>query len=166
MAIDQTTRQAAEAKLRLGASVKDVAEQLNIKVPTVYTIKQKLDKTKDEETIHALHEIPTEIITHVVEEAKVDATPAVKKELELVVSGAEGLKKLDMAFQTTITKVLNSFNLILEDKNTPLKDLKMIIDTSASAHEKIFSSGTNIHIGDNNSQSNTQLSVFKNKMGV
>jgi len=65
-----------------------------------------------------------------------------------------------------VGKVLSRFDTLIDDKDTPLKDLKLMIDTAANAHEKIFSSGTSIHIGDNNSHSTQKLTVFQNKKGV
>ena len=115
-----------------------------------------------------LHKIPQETIAHVVTEAKKDLPEqsTMSEQMDALVVGADGLKKLDMSFQTTITNVLRRFDMLLLDKELPLKDIVVISNTAASAYEKVFTSGTNIHIGDNNSQSNTQLSVFKNKQGV
>ncbi len=168
MALDKNLRLAVEAKLRLGISPKDVAEQLNVKVPTVYTIKQKLEAGKEDELVQELHAIPQNAITAVVEAVKEKAptSKAVITEMEAVADGADGLKKLSSKFQTTVSKALKRFDEILDDKDTPLKDIKLIIDTAATAYEKVFSSGTNIHIGDNNSNSTQQLTIFKNKQGV
>ena len=172
MALDKNVRLAIEAKLRLGISPKDVSEQLDVKLPTVYTINQKLEKDKSNELVQELHTIPQNTITAVVEEAKRKELPmptpqntGIIHEMEAVSLGADGLKKLDMKFQTTVGKALKRFDELLDDKELPLKDIKMIIDTTANAYEKVFSSGTNIHIGDNNS-SNNQLTVFQNKKGV
>lgn len=168
--ISQVKREVVKAKLRFGTKPKDIAEQVGVDVQTVYTIKQKLDKEIAVEAVKEAATIPTELVTNLVEEAKKTLplpTPSgVSDSLDAVVSGLDGLKLLDKGFQTTIGKVLARFDAIADDEDTPLKDLKLIIDTSANAHEKIFSSGTNIHIGDNNSQSNNQLTVFKNKQGV
>ena len=173
MALDQNTRHAIIAKLKTGTKPKDVADQLNVKLPTVYAINQKLQADMENDKVQELNSIPIETIAHVVEEAKKDLplpTPsgqsAMAEQMDALVVGADGLKKLDMSFQTTITNVLRRFDMLLLDKELPLKDIVVISNTAASAYEKIFTSGTNIHIGDNNSQSNTQLSVFKNKQGV
>jgi len=84
-------------------------------------------------------------------------------ELDDVLDGKKGLEKLNLAFQDTVTQALRVFNRHLADDTLPLKDVKMIMDTVAKAHTDIFSSTTNIHIGDNNSD-NKKLSVFQNTM--
>jgi len=167
MALDKDTRLAIEAKLRLGITPKDISEQLDVKLPTVYAINQKLEKNKSNELVEDLHAIPQATIATVIEEAKKTNTPAViVNEMEALAVGADGLKKLDMKFQTTVSKALKRFDEILDSKDVGLKDIKLIIDTTASAYEKVFSSGTNIHIGDNNTNSSQQLTIFKNKQGV
>ena len=165
MALATNTRLAIQAKLRLGITPKEVSEQLDIKLSTVYAIHQKMRAAKANEVVDDLNNIPLETLTHIVEEAKVMA-PRQAEELDEVVSGIEGLKKLDRAFQTTLTGVLSRFDEMLLDKELPLKDIVTIANTTASAYEKVFTSGTNIHIGDNNSHSSNQLTIFKNKMGV
>jgi len=162
MALDTNLKLAIQAKLKLGLSPKKVAEQLDVKLPTVYAIHQKMKSEKENELVHELHTIPTEVIAHVVEEAK-DTTLAVQ--MDAVACGADGLKKLDMSFQTTMTNVLKRFDMLLMEVDLPLKDVVTISNTAASAYEKVFASGTNIHIGDNN-QNNSQLTIFKNKQGV
>jgi len=173
MAMSKETKLAIQAKLRLGSTPKEVADQFDVGVQTVYGINQKLKLEAEEDIVHDLHELPTEVIAHVVEEAKEKLpmpTPGQPSPMieafDAVVTGADGLKKLDMSFQTTMTNVLKRFDLMLLDNELPLKDIKLISDTAASAYEKIFSSGTNIHIGDNNSHSSQNLTIFKNKQGV
>ena len=172
MALDKDIRLAVEAKLRIGISPKEVSEQLDVKLSTVYTISQKLEKNKSEELVQDLHSIPQATIAAVVTEARekelLMPTPqghGIISEMETLSAGADGLKKLDMSFQTTVSKALKRFDEILDNKDTPLKEIKMIIDTTANAYEKVFASGTNIHIGDNNNSSQ-QLTVFKSKQGV
>jgi len=163
MAIGKDTKLAIQAKLKLGVDIKEISEHFGVSVPTIYTIKQKM---KDE-TVEELLTIKPEIVAHVVKEAKEATTKTVVKEaFEAVEVGLDGLKRLDGSFQKTMTNVLKRFDMLLMDQETPLKDLVLISTTAASAYEKIFSSGTNIHIGDNNSQSSQQLTVFKNKQGV
>jgi len=177
MALDPNVKLAIEAKLKLGISPKDVAEQLNVKLPTVYVINQKLKTSSEDDSVAELHATPQAAINAVVEKAREEVilpTPkgrnpiaeAFVDEMEAVACGADGLKKLDMSFQTTMTNVLRRFDTILKDDNTPLKEIIQISNTAASAYEKVFAAGTNIHIGDNNSQSSNQLTIFKNKQGV
>ena len=165
MALDANLKMAIKAKLKLGLSPKVVAEQLDVKLPTVYSINQKMQTEKDDDMVQELHSLPQETIQHVIEEAKVIA-PQIVEEMQAVSCGAEGLKKLDMSFQTTMTNVLRRFDLLLLDKELPLKDVVTIANTTAIAYEKVFASGTNIHIGDNNNNNSRQLTVFKNKQGV
>jgi len=165
MALDTNTRLAIQAKLRLGTPPKEVSEQLDIKLSTVYAIHQKMKATKADEVVDELNNIPLETITHIVEEAKVLA-PVQAKELDAVVSGIDGLKKLDKSFQTTMTGVLKRFDLMLLDQDLELKDIVIISNTTANAYEKVFAAGTNIHIGDNNQNNSNQLTIFKNKQGV
>ena len=178
MALDNNLRLAIQAKLKLGISPKDVAEQLDVKLPTVYTINQKLKADKDNETVAELHAIPQDAIVTVVEKARKEAvilpTPQNKNaiaeefvgQMEAVACGADGLKKLDMSFQATMANVLSRFDKLLKDDSTKLSEIVLISNTAANAYEKVFASGTNIHIGDNNSHSTQQLTVFKNKQGV
>ena len=173
MAMSKETKAAIQAKLRIGSTPKDVSELFGVGIQTVYLINQQMKKGAPDELVQKLHELPTEAISHVVEEAKRElymSTPSAAdptiKAFEAVAAGADGLKKLDGAFQTTMMGVLRRFDLMLLEPELPLKDIKLISDTAAVAYEKIFSSGTNIHIGDNNSQSSQQLTVFKSKQGV
>ena len=173
MAMSKETKLAIQAKLRLGSTPKEVAEQFDVGIQTVYGINKLLGDVKEEEMVQDLHDLPVEVIAHVIDEAKKElpmptpGEPAPMIEaFDALSAGADGLKKLDMSFQTTMTNVLNRFNLMLMEKDLPLKDVKLIADTTASAYEKIFSSGTNIHIGDNNSHSSQNLTIFKNKQGV
>ena len=170
MALATNTRLAIQAKLRLGSTPKDIAEQFNVNVQTVYGISQKLKDIAEDELVQELHTLPTETIAHIVEESKKELpmpgepSPMIEA-FDAVVAGADGLKRLDASFQTTMTGVLKRFDIMLMEQDLPLKDVKIIADTTASAYEKIFSSGTNIHIGDNNNSSQ-QLTIFKNKQGV
>jgi len=172
MAMSNETRLAIKAKLRLGSSPQEVSEQFNIGIQTIYHISKVVKQEMGEDVIHDLHSLSPETITHVVEEAKKDlpmptpGSPAPMVEaFDAVVAGASGLKKLDMSFQTTMTGVLSRFDELLRDKDMPLKDIIQISSATANAYEKIFTSGTNIHIGDNNNSSQ-QLTIFKNKQGV
>ncbi len=165
MALATNTRLAIQAKLRLGTPPKEVADQLDIKLSTVYAIHQKMKATKADEAVDELNNIPLETITHIVEEAKVLA-PVQAKELDAVVSGIDGLKKLDRAFQTTLTGVLSRFDKLLLDPELTLKEMVVISNTASNAYEKVFAAGTNIHIGDNNQNNSNQLTIFKNKQGV
>ncbi len=166
MAMSNETRLAIKAKLRLGSSPQEVSEQFNIGIQTIYHISKVVKQEMGEDVIHDLHSLSPETITHVVEEAKKDLpVPAMVESFDAVVAGASGLKKLDMSFQTTMTGVLSRFDELLKDKDMPLKDIIQISSATANAYEKIFTSGTNIHIGDNNNSSQ-QLTIFKNKQGV
>jgi len=166
MAMSNETRLAIKAKLRLGSSPQEVSEQFNIGIQTIYHISKIVKKEMGEDVIHDLHSLSPETITHVVEEAKKDLpVPSMVESFDAVVAGASGLKKLDMSFQTTMTGVLSRFDELLKDKDMPLKDIIQISSATANAYEKIFTSGTNIHIGDNNNSSQ-QLTIFKNKQGV
>jgi len=167
MAIDKDVRLACEAKLKLGVSVKDIASQLDMKVVTVYSIKQKLDKQKPDEMVEQLHKVDAAVIANIVHEAKKELPQGstMAAQMDEVVDGAAGLKKLDMAFQTTMSGVLRRFDLMLMDQDLAIKDVVLIANTTATAYEKVFAAGTNIHIGDNNT-SNNQLTMFKNKQGV
>lgn len=159
-------KHAISAQLRLGKSPKEVSEHLEVNLSAVYILKRQLEAARDAEEVQELVTLPTELVSHIVQETKKVAGATTTEQLDAVVTGLDGLKLLDRAFQTTIGKVLARFDAIADDEFTELKDLKLIIDTSANAHEKLFSSGTNIHIGDNNSHSSQQLTVFKNKQGV
>ena len=164
MALKKELRLAVEAKLHIGLTPKEVAHATGVKLPTVYAISQALKKKEDDELVAELHTIPSPVIAEVITKAKeMEVSTAT---MEAVAVGAEGLKKLDSAFQTTTINVLRRFDLLLLDEDLPLKDIVFIVNATASAYEKIFSSGTNIHIGDNNQHSNQQLTVFKNKQGV
>ncbi len=173
MALDPNLKLAIQAKLKTGTPPKDVAKELDVKLPTVYAIQQKMQKDKENELVQELHSTPEVAIAAVVEKAKSEI-PQNKDalhasfvgEMEAVAIGADGLKKLDRSFQTTMTNVLRRFDALMQDDQLPLKDIVTIANTTANAYEKVFTSGTNIHIGDNNSQSNTQLTMFKNKQGV
>ena len=166
MAMSNETRLAIKAKLRLGSSPQEVSKQFNIGIQTIYHISKVVKQEMEEDVIHDLHSLSPETITHVVEEAKKDLPiPAMVESFDAVVAGASGLKKLDMSFQTTMTGVLGRFDELLKDKDMPLKDIIQISSATANAYEKIFTSGTNIHIGDNNNSSQ-QLTIFKNKQGV
>ena len=167
MAIDtQGKKDVIKAKLRLGIKPKDIAEQLGITVSKVYDVNNQLKKEMELEPVQELVDVPMDVVKHMVETAKEIAPAPMNTALDAITTGINGLKLLDNKFQTTIGKVLNRFDKLIDDENTPLKDLKMMIDTAANAHEKIFSSGTNIHIGDNNSHSSQKLTVFQNKKGV
>jgi len=172
MAMSNETKLAIQARLRLGATPQDVSEEFDVKLPTVYAISKQVKKEMQSDTVQDLHQLPTEVITHIVEESKKQMpmpTPsgrnAMVEAMEAVSVGADGLKKLDMSFQTTMTNVLGRFDEALKNEELGLKDVKLISDTVASAYEKVFSSGTNIHIGDNNDNSQ-RLTMFKNKNGV
>ena len=174
MALDASgKREVIKAKLRLGVKPKDIAKHLGVDVGTVYNVSNKLKEEMKAEPVQQLVDVPMDVVQHVVEEAKkvlpmpTPGSPSPMVEtLDALTTGIDGLKLLDGKFQTTVGKVLSRFDTLIDDKDTPLKDLKLMIDTAANAHEKIFSSGTNIHIGDNNSHSSQKLTVFQNKKGV
>ena len=142
----------------------------NFKLSRIYQLKRDIEANQLDETVTDLANLPLEVVTQVVEEAQqkiiISDSPTkgvVLAELDDVLDGKKGLEKLNLAFQDTVTQALRVFNRHLADDALPLKDVKMIMDTVAKAHTDIFSSTTNIHIGDNNSD-NKQLSVFQNTM--
>lgn len=172
MALDNNTRLAIKAKLKLGSTPKEVAEEFDVGYQTVSMIARQLKEEADNDNVNDLMSIPSEVVAHIVKEAKsvVLPTPSgqapMVEAFDKVVDGLDGLKKLDKAFHTTMTNILGRFDEMLVDKEMALKDIIQIANTTASAYEKVFSSGTNIHIGDNNSHSTQKLSVFKMKQGV
>ena len=165
MALNKEERLTLKGLLKLGEDPKHLAEDYNIPISTIQTIKRENDKEIEEELVTKAMNVSPEILAGVLETAKT-TSPAVSAELGNALTGVEGLHKLDGKFQSTMSGVLRRFDECLADPNLSLRDIKLISDTTASAFEKIFNSGTNIHIGDNNSQSNQQMSIFKNRMGV
>ena len=172
MALSNNTKNAIKAKLRLGSTPQEVSAQFDVALPTVYAINKMVKKEMESDTVQELHELPQEVISHIVEESKQmlplptpEGSNKMAETLEAISVGASGLKILDMSFQITMTNVLSRFDEALQNKDMPLKEVKLISDTVASAYEKVFSSGTNIHIGDNNDNSQ-RLTMFKNKNGV
>ena len=165
VAISKDVRKAIKAKLLMGMSVKEVAELFEVKVPTVYTIKRELGADKEYSDIVETAKVDEEVLHTVVSEVK-QKLPEISKPLQEVKKGLDGIKLLDNKFQETITFALRRYDEILQDPETPLKDITSIVNTTATAYEKVFNSGTNIHIGDNNSSNTQQLTIFKNKMGV
>jgi len=173
MALSNNEKLAIKAQLKLGGKPKDVAEQFSTNVQNVYGLLKEVKRDQEAEVITDLQAIPEEVVAHIVEEAKKElpiGTPSQTaptiQAFDAVVDGLDGLKKLDKAFQTTMSNVLSRFDEMLKDKEMPLKEIIQVANTTASAYEKVFSSGTNIHIGDNNQHSNNQLTVFQNKKGV
>ena len=142
----------------------------DFKMSRIYALKRDIEANFLDETVTDLANLPLEVVTQVVEEAQqkiiMSESPTkgvVLAELDDVLDGKKGLEKLNLAFQDTVTQALRVFNRHLADEALPLKDVKMIMDTVAKAHTDIFSSTTNIHIGDNNND-NKKLSVFQNTM--
>ena len=167
MALSNELKLAIQAKLRMGMRPKDVAEEFNVRLPTVYSIGKKIKEEEEDKAVAEVCEVPRAVLQHVIEESKkVTSDPFILKTLDSIEVGADGLKKLDAKFQETVAFALTRFDMLLQDEETPLKDIKLILDTTSNAYEKVFNSGTNIHIGDNNTQSTQQLTIFKNKMGV
>ena len=164
MALNQNVIHAIKAKLTLGATAKEVADELEVPVSTVYIHKRKLDA---ESTLNKdLTEIPTEVLQTVVNESKKELTSkGASKELDAVMDAADGMKVLSRCYQKNLMVGLNRLGVILGDESTGIKDIVLCINTISKSHEQVFTSGTNIHIGDNN-QSNQSLTIFKNKQGV
>lgn len=158
-------RKLVMARLRMGDKPKDIAEDLGMTLPTVYNIRKQLASEQEDETIADLHSIPSDVITHVVEEAK-EKLPTFEAALDSIKVGADGLKKLDAKFQETAVLALRRYDEVLRDPDTELKDINIIMSNVSTAYEKIFNSATNIHIGDKNTVSNQQLTIFKSKQGV
>ncbi len=169
---------AVVAKLKLGFTATEVKEMCDstlglegFNLSRIYTLKRELSKSKEDELAKDFAALPAEVVQHVVEEAQghviMDTTGDISKKkalqaLEGVLDSKAGLERLEANFQDTASEALRVFNRHLLDPDLPLKDVKMIMDTIAKAHMDIFSSTTNIHIGDNNK--NEQLSVFQNTM--
>jgi len=174
MALEPEVKAAAIAKLIVGDTPQQVSEEFDIPLSTVYVFNRKIKTQKEEAAVQTLVEAPIEVITAIAEETKAkaitqlppkEATQAVEQ-IDAMVDGVEGLKKLDRSFQTTMTSVLSKFDKFLNNEDITLKEVKIISDTVADAYGKVFASGTNIHIGDNNDHSSKQLSVFQNKMSI
>lgn len=168
MTVDETNEK-IKAKLRSGVKPKDIAEQVGVPVHRVYTQNRELKMMKDDELVAEVLSEATEkpeIMQEILTEMKASAPSSVVKTIEEVEVGIEGLKKLDSDFQATFTLILNSANKRLTDEGTTLQEWKSITDTLAKAYESIFTKGTSIHIGDNNSMSSQRLTVFKNDMGT
>ena len=163
MALSKEERELIKAQLRLGKSPKDLAEMYNCNVQQVYTIRRKLETEKENETVQTLMDAPVEVVKHVAEEVKKQVPEFKANEL---VDGVDGLKKLDMRFQSTMMRVLTRFDEVLENDDLKISEIKVVADTVANAYNKVFASGTNIHIGDNNHMSNQRLTIFKSKQGV
>lgn len=170
---------AVVAKLKLGFTAVEIKEMCDstlgledFKLSRIYTLKRELTHSKEDELAKDFASVPAEVIEHVVEEARsrviMDESGGIDKKSALqaltgVIDSKAGLQRLEADFQDTASEALRVFNRHLLDPDLPLKDVKMIMDTIAKAHMDIFSSTTNIHIGDNNSNEQ-KLSVFQNTM--
>ena len=167
------------AKLRLGfkpTEIKEMCEKTegltDIPLSRIYNISRDYKAVKaTSEIVPELDQIPLEVIQHVVDEAKHttmtnspdEAKGAMLGALDKIIDSKKGLENLNLAYQDTIVLALRVMNGHLANPDLPLKDVKMIVDTVSKSHMDIFSSTTNIHIGDNNSD-NKKLSVFQNTM--
>ncbi len=177
MSLTRNERLAVKAKLQMGATIQETAAAFDITEGTVYSINRHITsaEAQDDKLADEIKEIPIEVVAHVVKESKeameASTKPAAEcmplnNALDMVAEAAGGIKVLDMCYQTILTKGLNRMGEILDDPDTQLKEIKLCLDTISSSYEKVFNSGTNIHIGDNNSHSSQNLTVFKKKQGV
>ena len=99
MAMSKETKLAIQAKLRLGSTPKEVAEQFDVGIQTVYGINKLLGDVREEEMVQDLHDLPVEVIAHVIDEAKKDLpmpTPGepspMMEAFDAISAGADGLR--------------------------------------------------------------------------
>ena len=167
------------AKLRLGFTPIEIKEMCEkTEGLTDYALSRIYLQSRNYKAVKAtadivpeLDKIPIEVIQHVVDEAKThtminspdEAKGAMLGALDAIIDGKKGLEVLNQDYQVTISNALSVFNTHLANPDLPLKDVKLIMDTISKSHMDIFSSTTNIHIGDNNTD-NKKLSVFQNTM--
>lgn len=175
MALSKEEKSAIKAELRLGKTPRELEEKYDCNISAIYTLNRLVKAEAEDELVADLMSAPAETLQAAVEVVKEKALPSTPTpsrvvtqdlagQVEDVVVGIDGLKKLDTKFQATMTRVLAKFDSALEG-DLRLQDIKMVSDTVADAYAKVFASGTNIHIGDNN-VSSQRLTVFKNKSGV
>lgn len=175
MALSQEEKAAVKAELRLGKTPKELEEKYDCNISAIYTLNRQVKAEAEDVLVAELMTAPAETLKAAVEVVKERVIPTMPtpsglvaedltSQVEDVVAGIDGLKKLDTKFQATMTRVLKKFDTALES-DLRLQDIKMVSDTVADAYSKVFASGTNIHIGDNN-VSSQRLTVFKNKSGV
>jgi hypothetical protein len=165
VAMTKEIKEAVKFKLRAGMKAKDISEQTGVKLSTIYAIKRELPREDEEQLVKDMKDVPMDALHHVVDEAK-KLAPTMTAELDAVVVSVDGIKKLDAKFQETIAMGLKRFDEMLQRDDLKISEVKTIMDTTANAYAKVFDAGTNIHIGDNNSVSSQQLTIFKNKMGA
>jgi len=167
MALSREDRIAAEALLLNGGSIPDVMERFDISVASAHNIKRSLKSKFEADAVKNLRGIQPEILEAAVSQVKKNSSDyGISTELDKVVDSAAGLQTLDLKFQTTMSSILSRFNSFINDPNLEVKEALQITNAVASAYEKVFRSGTNIHIGDNNSASSQKLTIFKSRQGV
>ena len=169
---------AVVAKLSLGFSAIEVKEMCDttlgledFKLSRIYTLSRELNNSKDDTIATDFAALPVEVVQHVVDEGKatiLGTQSDINKQqalasLDNIVKSKKGLELLNDDFQEAASEALRVFKSHLADPELPLKDAVLLLNTIASAHKEIFSSTTNIHIGDNN-KSEQKLSVFQNTM--
>ncbi len=165
------------AQLRLGKKPIEIKESCevtdgleDIALSYIYKLNREYNNNLEKDIVPELSDLPLDVVSEVVRETKTRVMLSDSKEkgdligaLSNVIDAKKGLEYLNRDFQATFTNALEVFDRHLSDPDLPLKDAQMIMNTVAKAHMDIFSSTTNIHIGDNNTD-NKKQSIFQSEM--
>lgn len=165
-------------KLKEQIPPKEIAEKLGVNVNKVRYIKRKFN---DEIVEHILNktitaENPIETIQNETENNKELLTESTINEIkeklqepDKIVEGVEGLKKLDLKFQETISLSLDVAKAKLENPDITTKEWAIISDTVSKMYSAVYNkNNTNVNIFNqsNTVVSNDKLQIFKAKVGV
>lgn len=165
-------------KLKEQIPPKQIAEELDISINKVRYTKKKfndeiieyiLNKTTQSKdpvrTIQTEVEANKELLT----ESAIDEIKEKLQEPDKIVNGVEGLKKLDLKFQETISLSLDVAKAKLENPDITTKEWAIISDTVSKMYSAVYNkNNTNVNIFNqsNTVVANDKLQIFKAKVGV
>lgn len=169
---DKISRIRAELSIAEQIAAKPNLTQLAKKYDLAYNQVRDIAKGKDVEledkAVFALVDAPKEVVLDIAQQVVAQAPDKplqqLKDEVDYVVKGAEGLKKLRYDVQRVAQKAIDRLDLALDvQDNQEPRNLKYLIDSLAAVNSSFFKdSSTNITV--NNTANH--LTLFRENMSL
>lgn len=166
MAISEELRASIKAKLALGKTPREVADELpTSNYQTILIIKKKMAIETEKEKVDTLTSLSPIALDILVDKAKEEAPKAVVKKLEDLSEGINGLQLLDAQFHTVMGTIVKKAEAFLSREDLKVSDWVAITNALSNAYNNIFNnSGVSVNVNNSTQVNSSKLSMFKGSL--
>ena len=154
------------ALLELGTeTVKEISVRLGVDYHAVSDLKRALKNKKKDNDVKWAAKAPIELISDMVDKAKVEAPYTVIKKLDKIQEGLSGIQLLDSKFHSTMTLALEKADQLLNSEDLTSGQWVAITNALSRAYSDIFNNkGVSVNVNSQNNFSTDKVNMFKGAM--